>query len=120
MIDESRLYPAQPPGRLSFIRQLSARIASLLTAKDLTVYQQPGNQKTSQTGAGETAFMSVSHQAWRVSLGPPRHLFRPEGDGAERPVDLDGAGRLSDCTTGFEDTDADSFEWIMEKGNEGA
>src|SRR4051812_18898920 len=118
MIDESRLYPAQPPGRLSFIRQLSARIASLLTAKDLTVYQQPAKLSTSQTGAAETASMSVSHQAWRVSWDRRALYFDLREMAQNDPLISTALDVIADCTTGFEDTDADSFEWTMEKENE--
>src|SRR4051812_17467109 len=109
MLDEPKMNALQPAGRFGFVRQLSAKIAQLLTTKDLTTYPQPGNQKTSQTGAGETAFMSVSHQAWRVHWDRRAIYFDLKEMAQSDPLISTALDVLADCTTGFEDTDADSF-----------
>jgi hypothetical protein len=110
----------QPSGPKGFVRQLSAKIAALLTAKDLTSYPHTSATKTSQTGAGDTAFMSVSHQAWQVHWDRRAIYFDLKEMAQNDPLISTALDVLADCTTGFEDTDADSFEWTMEKENEAA
>jgi Bacteriophage T4-like portal protein (Gp20) len=120
MLDESKLNPPPSPGRVGLVRQLSAKIASLLTAKDLTVYQQPASQRTSQTGAADTASMSIGHQAWRVAWDRRSIYFDLKEMAQNDPLISTALDVIADCTTGFEDTDADSFEWTMETENEKA
>src|SRR5690348_15397805 len=117
MLDESKLNPPQSPGRVGLVRQLSAKIAALLTAKDLTVYQQPSTLRTSQTGAAETASMSIGHQAWRVAWDRRSIYFDLKEMAQNDPLISTALDVIADCTTGFEDTDTDSFEWTMETEN---
>jgi hypothetical protein len=120
MLDESKLNPPPSPGRVGLVRQLSAKIAALLTAKDLTVYQQPATLRTSQTGAADTASMSIGHQAWRVAWDRRSIYFDLKEMAQNDPLISTALDVIADCTTGFEDTDADSFEWTMETENEKA
>lgn len=119
MLDEPKMTPLSS-GRPGIVRQLSNKIASLLTAKNLTVYQQPQQGKTSQTGAADTAYMSLSHQAWRVQWDRRAIYFDLKEMAQNDPLISTALDVIADCTTGFEDTDADSFEWTMEKENESA
>jgi hypothetical protein len=120
MLDETKLNPTPSPGRVGLVRQLSAKIAALLTAKDLTVYQQPTTLRTSQTGAADTASMSIGHQAWRVAWDRRSIYFDLKEMAQNDPLISTALDVIADCTTGFEDTDADSFEWTMETENEKA
>jgi hypothetical protein len=120
MIDESKFNPLPTPGRLAFVKTLTNKIASLLTAKDMTTYQPLSDQRTSQTGAAETASMSISHQAWRVAWDRRSMYFDLREMAQNDPLISTALDVIADCATGFEDTDTDSFQWTMEKGNEQA
>jgi len=120
MLDAPKLNPFQVAARMGFVRTLANKVSSLLTAKDMTAYQPLAEQRTSQAGAAETAFMSVSHQAWRVAWDRRSIYFDLREMAQNDPLISTALDVISDCTTGFEDTDIDSFEWVMEKGNDAA
>jgi capsid assembly protein Gp20 len=108
------------PTRLRLIERLTRAVSTFLMKEDVPLFDLADNSRTSEIGAGDAAYSSFNNPLWRIHYDRRATYFDLKDQDINDPVISTALDVIASCVVGFEDTDVDSFEWMMDKKDDGA
>lgn len=99
-----------------FLATLTERVLSVLVKKDVSSYPQP-ETKTSDLGVGDASSQPFQNAAWQVKNNRRAVYFDLKEMSENDPLVHTALNIHAHCATGYEDTDVDGFEWMLQVDN---
>lgn len=104
------------------VRSLINRFASMILKRDVPEIPETAvvGSVTTETGAADTTYGNVTSPSWKTHNDRRRVYFDLVEMDENDPLVSTALDIHADCTTGYEETDTDGFEWSLEHDNDGA
>lgn len=109
-------YMNPPVRRQGLVRQLMTRLSRFITERPAS--NIPHELKnTTETGASDALYASFSDKVWKIRHDRRSVYHDLEEMDLNDPLVATALDVIASCTTGFEETTVDGFDWIMESTN---
>lgn len=111
---------APQPQRVSLIERLTRAVSAFLAREDIPSFDTTDNSRTTESGAGDAAYSSFNNPLWRIHYDRRAVYFDLKDQDLNDCLVATALDVIASCVVGYEDTDVDAFEWMMDKKDDGA
>src|SRR5574340_1727952 len=109
-----------PSVKLALVKRITSALNRFLATEQVPMISMPPEGRTTETGASDAAYTSFNNPLWRISYDRKAVYFDLKDMDLNDPMIASALDIHADCAVGYEDTDIDGFEWLMEVKNDKA
>lgn len=106
-----------PSVKLALVKRITTALTRFLAAEQVPMIAMPPEGRTTETGASDAAYTSFNNPLWRITYDRKAVYFDLKDMDLNDPLIASALDVHADCAVGYEDTDIDGFEWLMEAKN---